>query len=266
MSTQRYAAGIEYLGTHFKGFQAQKNPPLRTVEATISSALSIIANENIQIFGAGRTDTGVHAHEQVIHFDTRAQRSNFSWLRGVNHHLPDDCVLKWIKPVSQDFHARFSAKSRFYYYHIWQSNTPSALFSHTKTWLPYPLDLSNMQKAAQLLVGEHNFNAFRSSECQAKSPVRHLYLLDIIQQGNEFIITAHANGFLHHMVRNITGVLIDIGRGRHDYLWAQEILLGKDRKKSSATAKPEGLFFAGAEYDKKWGIHFNLNPLNFRHN
>ncbi len=238
---QRYVACVEYSGTHFKGFQAQGNPPVRTVESILNFAVSQIAGENIQIIGAGRTDAGVHAAAQMIHFDSHKIRPLNAWLRGINAHLPCDCAIQWIKPAPENFHARFSATSRCYTYKIWNHPTPSPLRSQYTTWVPQALSIELMREASLYLLGEQDFSALRSSECQARSPVRQIYTLDIQSTESLIEIHVHANGFLHHMVRNIVGTLLMVGKKKHPPEWVKYVIQNKQRALAGPTAKPEGL-------------------------
>lgn len=244
----RYALGLQYLGTHFSGWQTQKNPQLRTVQSVLERAISKIANEPIKVICAGRTDAGVHALSQVVHFETAKIRADYAWLRGINAHLPDDCSVSWITAVSLDFHARFSAIGRHYRYYIYQSDYRSALLCATQTWIYGDLDIKMMQKAANLLVGTHDFSAFRSSECQAKSPIRTLHQLNIEKTEQGLVIYAHANAFLHHMVRNLVGVLVPIGQGKKDYAWALQVLESKTRGDAGITSAAQGLFLTQVDY------------------
>ena len=255
----RIALGIEYDGSAFSGWQIQDGS-VKTVQETLEFALSKIANEKItQCQVAGRTDTGVHATEQVIHFNTDAERSMRSWVLGVNRYLFDQTIsVLWAHQVSDDFHARFSAQRRRYRYVIFsRSVRPSFLIDHV-SWDPRPLDLSRMKQAANYFVGEHNFNSYRTVKCQAQSPVKTVYFLNISQRGEYFFIDIEANSFLHHMVRNIAGVLMAIGAGEAEPEWAQQVLYAEDRTKAGKTAASGGLYLTHVSYDKK----FNLPMVN----
>lgn len=248
----RVAAIAEYEGSGYYGWQLQDG--VRTVQGEIERALSEIANEAVRIITAGRTDTGVHATGQVIHFDTSAERSNYSWLRGANTILSKDVTLRWVDRVPDDFHARFSATGRRYHYVILNRPSRSALYRGRATHEYRPLDTGRMQQAANFLVGEHDFTSYRTVHCQAKSPVRELRHLSVRRQGNFVHIEAYANAFLHHMVRNIAGVLIAIGAGEHEPIWAHEVLEVRDRTRGGVTARPDGLYLTHIEYPDEYAI------------
>ena len=250
----RLALGVEYQGHHYHGWQRQKNDSVDTVQAKVEKALSIIANEPISIICAGRTDAGVSGCNQVIHFDTHAHRDERAWVLGTNAKLPDDIAIRWAKPVSQDFHARFSATGRRYRYVIYCSPMRPALLARGVTWTYLPLDVSKMQEAAKHLVGEHNFNAYRAVQCQAKSPVRTVKHLKVTQVGQLIVIDVAANAFLHHMVRNFAGVLMAIGAGEQPPSWAKEVLDSQDRRCGGVTARPEGLYFVDVEYPEDFEL------------
>ena len=255
----RIALGIEYDGAAFSGWQIQDGDVL-TVQGTLEYALSQIANEKIdQCQVAGRTDAGVHATEQVIHFNTNAERSVRSWVLGSNRYLIDHTVsVLWAHPVSEEFHARFSAQRRRYRYVILSRPIRPSFLRDRVSWDPRPLSLKRMQQAAQFFVGEHNFDSYRTVKCQAKSPVKTVYYLNVSQHGEYYYIDIEANSFLHHMVRNIAGVLMTIGAGEAEPQWAQEVLDAKDRTKGGVTAPSGGLYLTGVTYDKS----FNLPQIN----
>lgn len=248
----RFAAGVEYNGARYCGWQRQKH--CIGVQEHVERALSQVANQSIGIFCAGRTDTGVHASGQVIHFDPVVERSPRSWRLGANSNLPDDIAITWVLPVNQGFHARFSAVGRTYRYTIINRETRLALQAGSAVWVRQSLDVQRMQDAAKALVGTHDFSSFRAQGCQAKSPVRIMRRVDITQHGNEIVIEVEANAFLHHMVRNIAGVLIAIGRGDREIAWVSELLLAKDRTKAGVTAPPTGLCLERVEYPDEFGI------------
>lgn len=248
----RLAAGIEYCGTGFEGWQRQTGG--RTVQDCIENALSNIANQVLEVHCAGRTDSGVHAIQQVIHFDTTASRENHSWVFGANTELPDDVSLNWVMPVDNDFHARFSALSRHYRYHILNRNSRPSVFKDFLTWQVGKLDESSMAEAAVSLLGEHDFTSYRAVSCQSKSPVRNIMRLDISRQKDLITIDIEANAFLHHMVRNIAGVLMMIGSGDRPVSWAEEVLDARDRTLGGVTAPSNGLFLMDVKYDEKFGI------------
>ena len=248
----RIAAIVEYDGSGFSGWQLQDGT--RTVQAEVEAAIGKVANEAVRVTVAGRTDTGVHATGQVIHFDTTAERSTHSWVSGVNANLPDDVVLRWANPVSEDFHARFSATGREYHYVILnRSNRPSFMRGKV-TWERRSLDTARMQKAANHLIGAHDFSSYRTVHCQAKNPVRELRSLKVWRVENRVVLSVYANAFLHHMVRNIAGVLIYIGSGERDIGWAKEVLELRDRTQGGITAPAAGLYLTRVEYPETFQI------------
>ncbi len=249
---QRIVLGIEYDGSGFFGWQAQQHG--RTVQGVLEQALTIIANHPVTVMCAGRTDTGVHALEQVVHFDTVAERSDHAWVMGGNAHLPGDVRILWAKPAIGDFHARFSAIARFYRYIILNRPVHSALRHHQVTWCHLLLDEVKMHQAGQFLLGEHDFSSFRAQSCQSISPSRLMYFVNVYREGNQVIIDISANAFLHHMVRNIVGVLIEIGTGRQGVDWTLELLSVKDRTLAAKTASPHGLYLGGVYYPKHYGL------------
>lgn len=251
----RIALGIEYDGSGFCGWQSQ--PDGRTVQDVLQRALSQIAGEPITVIAAGRTDTGVHALEQVIHFDTHAARPLTAWVRGVNSNLPCSVSVLWAHAVDEEFHARFSAQARSYRYYLFCRPVRSALQHGKVGWFHQPLELNLMQRAAQYLLGEHDFSAFRAAECQAKSPVKNMTQLSISQEGELICFELSANAFLHHMVRNIVGCLVYVGKGKHSPEWMQQVLQGRDRSKAAPTFAPDGLYLCRVTYDKKWGLPQN---------
>lgn len=239
---------LEYKGTAFHGWQVQKSG-VPTIQAAVESAVSVVANEKVATIVAGRTDAGVHATNQIVHFDTRSERSDYGWKMGINGRLPDDISVKWVAQVNEYFHARFSAKERAYRFVIHNSWVKSALLHEVTTWEQYELDADKMQQAANLLLGTHDFSSFRAAECQAHSPVRTLRELTVERFGEFIVIQARADGFLHHMVRNLVGVMLPIGQGRKPVDWALEVLNYKDRRKGGVTAKGNGLYFIRASYE-----------------
>ena len=243
----KIALGVEYFGKNFHGWQIQKSG-LRTVQSVVESALSQVANHPVRVFCSGRTDSGVHAIEQVIHFESETIRTDRAWLFGGNVNLPSDVNFKWVKVVSDDFHARFSAFARSYKYKIHHDPVRSSLKADYFLWEPRPLKIDDMKKAAASLVGEHDFSCFRGSLCQAKSPIKTIEYIEIESSRDELIINIKANAFLHHMVRNIVGTLLKIGRGEKDVNWMNSVLDSKDRKKAGPTAEPQGLYFIKAFY------------------
>jgi len=257
----RIAAGIEYDGTEFCGWQSQDEG--RTVQGELEKALSFVANEPVHVSCAGRTDTGVHALGQVVHFDTEVERTDRSWLLGCNSNLPRDINVGWIKETNEDFHARFGALSRSYRYVIMNRATRSAIHQHRVCWHHHPLDEKRMHTAAQLFLGENDYTSFRALACQAKSPVRTIHSLDIKRQGDYIIIDVIANAFLHHMVRNIVGSLLVIGEGEQQPGWISELLEAKDRSIAAATAAAQGLYLVSVEYPDQFAIPEPPNPPCF---
>ena len=248
----RIAVGVEYDGAAFAGWQAQN--ALRTVQEVTERALSRIADESVALVCAGRTDAGVHALGQVAHFDTRAARSTRGWVLGANTELPADVSVSFAVPVPDHFHARYSAAARTYRYLVLNRLARSALSAHRAAWIHRPLDHERMGAAACALLGEHDFSALRSSECQAKSPVRRMESLTVERRGDWVIIEATANAFLHHMMRNIAGLLIAIGRGDAPPQWAQEVLQGRDRTRGAATAPAAGLYLMAVRYPSAFAL------------
>jgi tRNA pseudouridine38-40 synthase len=241
--------GVEYDGSNYSGFQSQLNPELATIQQKLEAAISVVANHAVSIVTAGRTDTGVHATGQVIHFDTESSREDYAWLIGTNTNLPKDISIKWVKKVADDFHARYSARSRRYQYLIFNSSVRSAIW-HQKASLIYAkLDEKIMQEAAQTFVGLHDFTSFRSSQCEAKSAVRTMKYITVTRLNSFVLIEIEANAFLHHMVRNLAGVLIEIGSGKKEISWAQEVLDKKDRKYAGVTAPADGLYLVAVGYE-----------------
>jgi tRNA pseudouridine38-40 synthase len=243
----KIALGVEYFGTDFHGWQIQKSG-LRTVQGVVEPALSKIANHPVRVFCSGRTDAGVHAQEQVIHFETETTRTDGAWLFGGNANLPSDVNFKWAKEVGDDFHARFNAHARSYEYKIHNHPIRSSLKAGYYLWEPRSLNIDKMKKAAAFLVGEHDFSCFRGSMCQAKSPIKTIEYLQIDAIDDDLIIKVKANAFLHHMVRNIVGTLLKIGRGEEKPEWMLLVLDSKDRKEAGPTAEPQGLYFIKAHY------------------
>lgn len=248
----RLALGIEYDGSAFCGWQTQVGQ--RTVQDQVEQALSKVANEPVRLICAGRTDTAVHATGQVAHFDTRANRRKRSWILGTNANLPDDVNITWVKEVADDFHARFSATGRSYRYIILNRPTRSALQRRRAHWTFHPLALEAMQTAARKFIGEHDFSSFRAVACQAKSPVRTIEFLQVQREGDYLYIDIRANAFLHHMVRNIAGVLLAIGEGKQSADWVDYLLEVRDRRVSGVTAPPQGLYFVNARYPAEFAI------------
>jgi len=245
----RIALGLSYEGTAYCGWQYQENVP--SIQACLESALGKVANHPIRVICAGRTDKGVHALEQVVHFETDSIRDARAWLLGTNANLPADIRIQWAREVSADFHARFSAIARAYRYVIYNHRTPTALLRNHVTIFHKPLDEKSMQEAANYLVGEHDFSSYRAAQCQAKSPVRTVTLLEVKRESNFIFIDIKANAFLHHMVRNITGVLLSIGSGKQPVLWAKQVLEARDRTEGDVTAPANGLYLVQVTYPEQ---------------
>lgn len=243
---------VEYDGSGFSGWQWQ--PGKRTIQSVLESSLSRVANHVVRVVCSGRTDAGVHARAQVIHFDTTAIRTVHAWTMGGNSGLPDDVRITEVIFMDSGFHARTSAIARYYRYSIFNRRMASALDRTRVTWIPHPLDEQQMHEAAQVLVGNHDFSAFRAQGCQSKSPVRDFHFIQVIRQGDYLHVDLCANAFLHHMVRNIVGSLIDVGQGRRPVAWMGEILEGRNRKLSGVTAPPDGLYFSGVFYPEYFGL------------
>jgi tRNA pseudouridine38-40 synthase len=248
----RIALGIEYDGSRFLGWQTQ--PGGGTVQDALEVALAGIANEPVNVTCAGRTDRGVHARAQVVHFDTDADRPDSAWVRGVNALLPESVAVLWATPVAGDFHARYSAVSRSYRYVMVNRPVRPALAARYAGWYHAALDVEAMRSAAALLQGEHDFSAFRSAECQAKSPVRTLHALGIERDGDRIDFTLRANAWLQHMVRNIVGTLVYVGAGRQPPQWARQLLDSRDRALAAPTFAPQGLYLEAVEYAPGWSL------------
>ncbi|MFM2344815.1 MAG: tRNA pseudouridine synthase [Pseudomonadota bacterium] len=257
----RICLGISYNGKEFHGWQ--KQPTLISVQSALEKALYNFTNENVNTYVAGRTDAGVHALEQVIHFDTNCMRDEFSWVRGTNTLLNrlgySSIRVLWAKKVDDDFHARFHAVARTYHYALYANSIPPVCFQSLSGYLMQAdrygeLNIESMKTAAKCLIGEHDFSSFRASICQAKSPVKTMYHIDIKQQNSWYIFTIKGNAFLHHMVRNIMGCLIKIGTDKKPSSWLQEVLESKDRKKAAPTFMPDGLYLAKIDYPE----HLNI--------
>lgn len=253
----RIALGIEYDGTRYGGWQAQ--PGVRTVQATVEAALSVVAAQPVTVVAAGRTDAGVHALSQVAHFDSGAARTLRNWVLGANANLPPDVALRWAREVPDEFHARFSATARTYRYLVGERPTRLVLERERAVWIHEPLDLGRMQSAAAPLCGRHDFSGFRSSECQAKTPVRTVRRLLVERDGSCVRITIEADAFLQHMVRNIAGSLIEVGRRRREPAWIAEVLARGDRRLAGPTAPAHGLALEAVDYPRRFGL-----PRSFR--
>ena len=253
---KRIALGIQYDGTPWNGYQKQANR--NTVQDRLEIALQQFARVDLATTCAGRTDTGVHALEQVVHFDTELERGMQSWVRGVNAFLPDSIAVRWATgtPIDpeHEFHARFSAKARTYHYVLYNNPVRSPLLVGRAGFSFRPLDVDLIREACAHLVGVHDFSAFRSSQCQAKSPVKQLHEASVERHGEVLVFTLRANAFLHHMVRNLIGSLIYVGNGRHPPSWLADVLEGRDRNDAAPTFMPDGLYLSKIDYDPKWGL------------
>jgi tRNA pseudouridine38-40 synthase len=246
----KIALGIAYDGSHFCGWQTQ--PSGGSVQDHLESAIAAIAGHQVRVTAAGRTDAGVHAVAQVVHFETEAERPESAWVRGVNAHLPEAAAVQWAVPVDAAFHARFSAVGRSYRYVLYNHAVRPALASRHVGWFHDPLDLDAMRAAASLLVGRHDFSAFRAAECQAKTPERTLALASVARRGPYVVFDFRADAFLHHMVRNIVGSLVYVGKGRHLPQWIGDVLASRDRALAAPTFAPDGLYLSAVHYPPKW--------------
>lgn len=248
----RYALGIEYEGTDFHGWQRLAQAP--SVQREVEAALSFVANQAIEVVCAGRTDSGVHGRCQVVHFDSDAIRNDYNWVMGSNSRLPRSIAVRWAQVVASGFSARFSAQSRRYSYRILNRRVRPALDARFLAWERLPLDAGAMHQAAQALLGVNDFSAFRSSLCEARHARRDVQHIQVVRVDDQVHIEVQANAFLHHMVRNIVGSLLPIGRGERPVEWMQSLLDGGDRSVAGPTAAPQGLTFIGPLYAPEWGL------------
>ncbi len=248
----RIALGVEYDGSAFHGWQIQ--PGGGTVQDALQAALQEIAGVPVSVVCAGRTDAGVHAMGQVVHFDTEVLRPLTAWVRGANSFLPPAVAVRWAQAVPDDFHARFSAQGRRYRYVLINRPQRVGTWHGRVGWYHPPLEVGAMQSAASLLLGQHDFSAFRAAECQANSPVRTLRRFAVQRQGDALLFDLEADAFLHHMVRNLVGSLVYVGQGKHPPEWARELLDGRDRRRAAPTFAAAGLYLAGVEYAPHWGL------------
>jgi len=248
----RIALGLEYDGSRFLGWQTQ--PGGGTVQDALQAALGTIAGAEVGVTCAGRTDRGVHALEQVAHFDVGVTRPESAWVRGVNAVLPESVAVQWALEMPPEFHARYAARARTYRYVLLNRAVRPALAARHAGWVHRPLDVAAMRAGARHFVGEHDFSAFRSAECQAPSPVRTLFALEIEARGERIDFVLRANAFLHHMVRNIVGTLVYVGAGRQPPSWVGEVLQSRDRARAAPTFAAEGLYLERVEYDPHWGL------------
>lgn len=248
----RIALGVEYDGSAFAGWQSQAHRC--TVQDVLEAALGKVAGIAVRTICAGRTDAGVHALAQVVHFDTEVKRPETAWVRGVNANLPATVAVRWAAAVEPEFHARFCAVSRTYRYLLLNRPVRPAILHGRVGWFHAPLDLDAMLVASASLVGEHDFSAFRAAECQARSPFKTIQNISIAREGDVICFQITANAFLHHMVRNLVGSLVFVGKGRHPPDWIAEVLAGRDRSRAAPTFDAAGLYLAGVEYEERWRL------------
>ena len=248
----RLALGISYNGQAYDGWQSQ--PSGRTVQDQLEAALERFATVPVSTVCAGRTDAGVHGVMQVVHFDTEVRREDFSWVRGTNTFLPPDIAVQWARPVADAFHARNSAKARRYAYVLLESPVRPSVEAGRVGWVFRPLDAEAMREAAAHLVGEHDFTSFRASSCQSPTPVKTLQPVRIGRRGPYWRFEFEANAFLHHMIRNLLGCLIQVGQGLHPPGWMREVLAARSRDAAAPTFSPDGLYVLGPVYEEKWAL------------
>ncbi|WP_230473025.1 tRNA pseudouridine(38-40) synthase TruA [Enterobacillus tribolii] len=248
----KIALGIEYDGSRYAGWQRQQEVP--SVQQCLETALTTVANEPITVFCAGRTDAGVHATGQVVHFETAMTRQDAAWTMGVNANLPKDIAVRWMKTVSEDFHARFSATARRYRYVIYNHRYRPAILQQGVTHFYHPLDADSMQRAGQALLGENDFTSFRAAQCQSRTPWRNVSHLRVSRHGAYVVVDIKANAFVHHMVRNIVGSLMEVGCGNQPETWIAELLAARDRTAAAATAKAEGLYLVAVDYPAAFAL------------
>ena len=256
----RIALGLEYDGTGFCGWQSQ--PGGCGVQDRLEQSLQMMAGHTLRVTAAGRTDSGVHALSQVVHFDTNTQRPLNAWVRGINARLPSSLRVLWAHIVDEGFNARFDASQRSYQYLLLNQPIAPALMVGKAGWFHLPLNISAMAEAASFLIGEHDFSAFRAAECQAKTPIKQLYRAGVRSNGPYILFDFCANAFLHHQVRNMVGALIYVGKGSQPTEYIEQLIKSRDRTKSPPTFSPDGLYLTGVTYDSKWGLpdtHRNLS-------
>lgn len=250
----RLALALEYDGTQYSGWQRQASPNAPTVQGCLEQALSKVADAPVVVQCAGRTDSGVHASHQVVHFDAPSARPEAAWVMGVNSNLPGDIAVKWVSPVPVEFNARFSATARRYRYIFYSQATRPALLRRNVTWIRTPLDAKAMHLAAQNLLGERDFSAFRAAGCQSRSPMRFVSHARVTQTGDFTVLDIKANAFLHHMVRNIAGTLAVVGRGESEPEWVASLMDSRDRTLAAATAPPNGLYLIDVDYPPEFAL------------
>jgi tRNA pseudouridine38-40 synthase len=256
----RIALGLEYDGTHFCGWQSQ--PSGCGVQDALEKALSQMAGHDVRVHAAGRTDTGVHALTQVVHFDTQTIRPISAWVRGINTNLSASLRVLWAKVVDEKFHARFDAFQRSYQYLLFNHPIASAVMANKAGWFHSPLDVDAMSIASTYLLGEHDFSAFRAADCQAKSPVKTMHRAQVTRIGDYLLFDFCANAFLHHQVRNMVGALIYIGKGNYPPDYMPELLSSRDRTQAPPTFSPDGLYLTGVGYDPRWNLPATERRLN----
>jgi tRNA pseudouridine38-40 synthase len=248
----KLALGIEYDGSRYYGWQRQSE--VASVQGCLEQALSKVAAHPVSVFCAGRTDAGVHGTGQVVHFETTSQRKDAAWTMGVNTHLPRDIAVRWVKEVDSDFHARFSATARRYRYIIYNHRYRPAILQQGLTHFYAPLDAERMERAAQCLLGENDFTSFRALQCQSRTPWRNVKHVNVTRYGRYIVVDIKANAFVHHMVRNIVGSLLEIGCGNQSETWMEELLAAKDRTLAAATARAEGLYLVAVDYPERFDL------------
>ncbi|WP_239495247.1 tRNA pseudouridine(38-40) synthase TruA [Salinicola halophilus] len=248
----RLAMGIEYDGTRYCGWQRLSHAD--SVQGALEKALTTIAAAPVKVLCSGRTDSGVHATRQIVHFDAPVERTQKAWVLGTNAKLPRDIAIRWLKPVPDDFHSRFSALARRYRYVILNQPTRPVLERHQATWCRDPLDAERMHRAAQVLIGEHDFSSYRAAGCQSNTPIRHLHFIEVRRVGALVVIDVQANAFLHHMIRNIAGVLIAVGQGRENEAYPATLLAQRDRRLGNVTAPACGLHFVDVRFDERFAL------------
>jgi tRNA pseudouridine38-40 synthase len=257
----RIALGIEYDGAPFCGWQTQ--PERCAVQDYLEAALTSVAQQEIKIVAAGRTDTGVHALSQVVHFDTEVERPMTAWVQGGNAHLHPSVRVLWAYPVSDEFHARYSARGRHYQFALYNHAVASAVMAKKASWFQFPLNVEKMAEAAKFLEGEHDFSAFRAAECQAKSPVRTMYEAGLEKHGDYLVFNFSGNAFLQHQVRNMVGALVYVGKGSFEPEMMKTLLEKKDRTLAPPTFSPDGLYLTGVDYEAHWGLPETRRYLSF---
>lgn len=260
-SASRIALGVQYDGRRYRGWQVQAQPAVDTIQHRLELALAAVAGAPVRVRCAGRTDAGVHATGQVVHFDPVVSRPLKAWVLGGNAHLPDDIAIQWALPVADDFHARFSALARCYRYLVYDAPVRPALFTGLVTWQRQPLDASVMHSEAQVLLGEQDFSSFRAAGCQSNTPWRCVHSVTVHRRGRLVILEIKANAFLHHMVRNIAGTLLAVGSGRAAPGWTGEVLRARDRTLAAPTAPPDGLYLVEVEYPAEFQLPRDGNGI-----